>query len=66
MQTKSRRGLYWSMWAAALALVPLFYSDLVPRAWNLWAEAVHLKTVGYLWTAAACGFLMAKTRSQIG
>jgi hypothetical protein len=65
LQTKSRRGIYWLMWAGALALVPLFYSDLVPRAWNLWAEAVHLKTIGYLWTAAACCFLMSKTRSPL-
>jgi len=45
---------YWFLWAGSLVLVPLFYSDLVPRAWNLWAQAVNLKTVGYVWTAAVC------------
>jgi len=66
LETKARPGPYWLMWGGALALIPLLYSDLVPGAWNVWAEAVHLKTIGYLWTAAACWFLMAKTRSQLG
>jgi hypothetical protein len=36
-------------WALALALVPLFYTDLVPRAAEGWARSVHLKTAGYLY-----------------
>lgn len=52
LRLDSRRVLIWVLWIGALALVPLFYSDLVPRAWNVWAEAAHLKTLGYLWVAA--------------
>ncbi len=66
LETKSRPAPYWLMWAAALVLVPLFYTDLVPGPWNLWAEAVHLKTIGYLWAAAVLGFLMAKTPVKSG
>ena len=46
-------------------MVPLFYSDLVPKAWNVWAQAVNLKTVGYIWTAAACLYLVFKHRRQL-
>ena len=44
-----RRRAWWygCAFAIALALVPLFYSDLVPRAAQEWARAFHLKTVGY-------------------
>jgi hypothetical protein len=37
----------------ALALVPLFYSDLLPRAARDWGRAVHLKTVGYAFVFVA-------------
>jgi hypothetical protein len=60
LRSDSQRIVYWFLWAGTLALVPLFYSDLVPRAWNLWAEAAHLKTVGYLWAAAALMHLVLK------
>jgi hypothetical protein len=36
-------------WAVALALVPLFYTDLVPSAAERWARSAHLKTAGYLY-----------------
>ena len=62
----SHRKAYWILWAGALTLVPLFYSDLVPRAWNLWAQSVNLKTVGYVWTAAACAHLLFKYARKPG
>ncbi len=64
LDSGSQRAAYWVLWAGALALVPLFYSDLVPKAWNVWAQAVNLKTVGYIWTAAACLYLVFKYRRQ--
>jgi hypothetical protein len=39
--------LYGCAFLLALALVPVFYSDLPPTAFQAWARAVHLKTVGY-------------------
>jgi hypothetical protein len=60
LDSDSSRWAYWVLWAGALTLVPLFYSDLVPRVWNVWAQAVNLKTVGYVWTAAACLYLVFK------
>jgi hypothetical protein len=62
LDSGSQRAAYWVLWAGALALVPLLYSDLVPKAWNVWAQAVNLKTVGYVWTAAACLYLVFKHR----
>jgi hypothetical protein len=56
----THRGILWFLWAGSLCLVPLFYSDLVPKAWNVWAQAVNLKTVGYVWTAAACLWLVIR------
>ncbi len=56
--------IYWLLWAGALILIPIFYSDLVPRNWNFWAESMHLKTVGYLWTGAVCLHLFIKHRAQ--
>lgn len=41
--------LYWCAFVLALALVPVFYSDLAPRPAQDWARAVHLKTAGYLY-----------------
>jgi hypothetical protein len=54
------RGPLWFLWGGSLALVPLFYSDLVPRSWNLWAQASNLKTIGYLWTAGACLWILIR------
>jgi hypothetical protein len=46
--TEGRRaGPYWCAFAVALALVPVFYSDLMPSVAQDWARAFHLKTVGY-------------------
>jgi len=64
LDSDSQRAAYWVLWAGALALVPLLYSDLVPKAWNVWAQAVNLKTVGYVWTAAACLYLVFKHRRE--
>ncbi len=64
LHSESKALFYWVMWGGALVLIPFFYSDLVPRGWNIWAEAVHLKTVGYLWTAAWCLHLFVKHRAQ--
>lgn len=60
LEAESHRRIFWFVWAGSLALVPIFYSDLVPRAWNVWAQAWNLKTVGYVWTAAACLFLVIR------
>jgi hypothetical protein len=64
LRVESKAWLYWVMWAGALALIPLFYSDLVPGGWNIWAESIHLKTVGYFWLAAACLHLFGKHHTQ--
>jgi hypothetical protein len=48
--TGERFSWRWgAAWALALALVPLFYTDLVPSAAERWARSVHLKTAGYLY-----------------
>jgi hypothetical protein len=52
MEILSAPHLEWVfsiLWILALALVPLFYSDLVPASLSLWARNFHLKTIGYLY-----------------
>jgi hypothetical protein len=61
LEPGSSRGILWFLWAGSLILVPLFYSDLVPRSWNLWAQVWNLKTVGYLWAAAACLWILVRS-----
>jgi hypothetical protein len=43
--------IYWLLWLVALASIPIFYSDLVPKSWSQWGRAFHLKTVGYIFVA---------------
>lgn len=43
------RWVFRILWILALVLVPLFYSDLIPSSWSLWARNFHLKTLGYLY-----------------
>jgi len=60
MEALSAHRLQWVfsiLWILALVLVPLFYSDLVPASWNLWARNFHLKTVGYLYLSVVFSFL---------
>ena len=57
---KSRAWLAWFLWALALLLIPLFYSDLVLKSWSLWARSFHLKTVGYVYVSIVIGILFAK------
>lgn len=60
LHDQKRPWIYWICWIAALALIPLFYSDLVPNAWLLWARGFHLKTVGYLFVAIVLGVIVQK------
>ena len=57
VETGSR--IWWMLWVTALALVPLFYIDAVPRAWGEWARGFHLKTVGYAFVAAVNVYLFS-------
>ena len=68
-EEKTRAWLYWGLWILALLLIPLFYSDLVPKTWSLWARDFHLKTIGYVYVSIVIGFLFAKqykSRSAVG
>jgi hypothetical protein len=60
LNEKTRAWRYWILWILALLLIPVFYSDLVPKAWSLWARGFHLKTVGYVYISIVIGFLFAK------
>ncbi|MBN1224325.1 MAG: DUF2029 domain-containing protein [Candidatus Aminicenantes bacterium] len=57
LSTSRRAWIYWSSWVMSLLLIPVFYSDIVPRAWLLWARAFHLKTVGYIFLTGIVGWL---------
>jgi hypothetical protein len=48
----------WCAFALALALVPVFYSDMAPPMAQDWALGVHLKTVGYAYVFLANVLLM--------
>lgn len=52
------RWIFGILWILALVLVPLFYSDLVPTDWSLWARNFHLKTLGYLYLSVAVSILI--------
>jgi hypothetical protein len=60
LKEKTRAWRYWILWILALLLIPLFYSDMVPKSWSLWARGFHLKTVGYVYISIVIGFLFAK------
>jgi len=60
LKEKKRAWRYWILWILALLLIPVFYSDLVPRSWSWWARGFHLKTVGYVYISIVIGFLFAK------
>jgi hypothetical protein len=55
---RQRSRFYWTLWAIALMLVPISYSDLVPDVMEQWARAFHLKTVGYIFVAAVLGLIL--------
>jgi hypothetical protein len=52
------RWIFGILWILALVLVPLFYSDLVPSDWSLWARNFHLKTLGYLYLSVTVSILI--------
>jgi len=52
-----RVWIFWIFWVWSLLLIPVFYSDIVPRAWLLWARGFHLKTVGYAFLTVMIGWL---------
>jgi hypothetical protein len=60
LKEKTRAWRYWILWILALLLIPVFYSDLVPRSWSWWARGFHLKTVGYIYISIVIGFLFGK------
>jgi hypothetical protein len=60
LKEKTRAWRYWILWILAMLLIPVFYSDLVPRSWSWWARGFHLKTVGYIYISIVIGFLFAK------
>jgi hypothetical protein len=57
LSDEKRRWLYWTLWAIALILVPVFYSDLVPKDWSEWARGFHLKSVGYVYVLAVTSLI---------
>jgi hypothetical protein len=60
LHEKTRVWKYWILWILALLLIPLFYSDIVPKSWSFWARSFHLKTVGYVYISIVVGLLFAK------
>jgi len=62
VEERERRWLYFSLWAVALVLIPAFYSDLVTHDMSQWARGFHMKTVGYVFTAAVVGTLFWKDK----
>jgi hypothetical protein len=58
VRAKKRAWMFWTAWIVSLLLVPTFYSDIVPRAWLLWARGFHLKTVGYIFISIVIGWLV--------
>jgi hypothetical protein len=57
LDNKDRAKLYWVLWSVALLLIPIFYSDLVPKNWGEWARGFHLKTIGYFYVAVVLGLI---------
>jgi len=63
MEALSMPRLQWIfglLWILTLVLVPLFYSDIVPVSWSLWARHFHLKTVGYLYLSVVVCILFCR------
>jgi hypothetical protein len=60
LEEKTQAWLYWVLWVLALLLIPVFYSDLVPKFLSSWARGFHLKTVGYVYIAIVIGLMFAK------
>ncbi len=63
MEALSAPRLQWIfsiLWILALVLVPLFYSDLVPLSWSLWARNFHLKTLGYFYLSVTVSILICR------
>ncbi|MFC2163428.1 glycosyltransferase family 87 protein [Acidobacteriota bacterium] len=64
IRAKTKAWIFWIAWVVSLLLVPTFYSDIVPRAWLLWARGFHLKTVGYLFLSIVIGWLICRDWKQ--
>lgn len=64
LQAKKKAWIFWTAWVVSLLLVPTFYSDIVPRAWLLWARGFHLKTVGYIFLSIVIGWLICRDWRQ--
>jgi len=60
LEERARAWRYWFLWALALVLIPVFYSDLVLKSWSWWARGFHLKTVGYVYISIVIGVLISK------
>lgn len=58
------------LWVLSLILIPLFHSDLVPRAWAQWGRGFRIKTVGYIFVTLVNTWifiqLFRKTRTESG
>jgi LPXTG-motif cell wall-anchored protein len=64
VRAKKRAWLFLTAWVGSLLLIPTFYSDVVPRAWLLWARGFHLKTVGYIFLSIVIGGLIYRDWKQ--
>jgi len=60
LHARRHAWIYWLFWGMGLLLVPVFYSDIVPRTWLLWARGFHLKTVGYFFLSGMICWLFFK------
>jgi hypothetical protein len=64
VRATKRSWMFWSAWVVSLLLVPTFYSDIVPRAWLLWARGFHLKTAGYIFLSIVIGWMIYRDWKQ--
>jgi hypothetical protein len=64
LRAKKSAWVMWMAWVMSLLLIPMFYSDIVPRAWLLWARSFHLKTVGYIFLSVITGWMIARDWRQ--
>jgi hypothetical protein len=66
LNTRDRAPLYWGLWGVALILIPIFYSDLVPKDWGEWTRDFHLKTIGYFYVMVVLGLIFWRRYPQRG
>jgi hypothetical protein len=64
VRATKRAWMIWTAWVGSLLLVPTFYSDVVPRAWLLWARGFHLKTAGYIYLSVVIGWMIYRDWKQ--